>query len=118
MHMAFRMLRRPLMKNLDADDADRTVTIEPGEEVSIRLDENPTAGYRWTVASVSDGVTIVASDFEAAPGGRPGAGGQRTLRLRAGNEGTAELVVRYERAGGDQSGSARSCRFRFTVKPA
>lgn len=106
------------MKILNADDANQTVTISPGEEITVTLQENPTTGFRWTVESVSGDVSVLGSDFKAASNPRPGAGGERTVRLRAGNDGGAgELQLRYNRPGADLS-EAKHLRFGFAVTPA
>jgi predicted secreted protein len=106
------------MKTLNADNADQTVTIAPGEEINVALQENPTTGFRWSVESVSGEVAVLASDFNPASGPRHGAGGQRTVRLRAGDDGgPGELRLRYNRPGADAS-EAKHLRFVFAVTPA
>ena len=106
------------MKILGASDTEQTVTISPGEEINVALDENPTTGFHWTVDSVSGALDVLSSDFHAPSSPRPGAGGRRTVRLRAGNGGMGELQLRYDRPGPNRSESARHLRFRFAVKPA
>jgi len=106
------------MKTLNADDADQKVTISPGEDISVILQENPTTGFHWTVESVSGGVSVLGSEFNAPSDPRHGAGGQRTIRLRAGDDdGAGELHLRYTRPGADPS-EARHLRFVFAVTPA
>ena len=106
------------MKTLNADNAQHTVEISPGEEINLALDENPTTGFRWTVESVSGGLSVLGSDFDAPSDSRRGAGGRRTVRLRAGDGGAGELQLRYDRPGADPSESAKRLRFTFAVKPA
>jgi inhibitor of cysteine peptidase len=53
------------------------VEARPGDEVIVRLPENPTTGYSWEHA---DGQEMAASEFDAGGGGA-GAGGERVVRL-------------------------------------
>jgi inhibitor of cysteine peptidase len=39
---------------LNEQDFERTVKIEPGEVINIRLKENPTTGYRWRMETESE----------------------------------------------------------------
>jgi inhibitor of cysteine peptidase len=52
-----------------------------GDDVLLRLPENPTTGYRWEF-SLPAGLSQAADDFAAA-GGAPGGGGERVVRLQA-----------------------------------
>ena len=65
-------------------DAGRTVPVAPGEPMVVRLAENPTTGYRW---SIPMGLEVAADTYErGSEAGSPrvaGAGGQRVLTLIA-----------------------------------
>ncbi|MFT7724793.1 MAG: protease inhibitor I42 family protein [Roseateles sp.] len=52
-----------------------------GDDVLLRLPENPTTGYRWELA-VPPGLSLLA-DEQVPAGSAPGGGGERVLRLRA-----------------------------------
>lgn len=60
-------------------DAGRTIPVTPGQRVVLRLPENPTTGYRWSVPA---GIDVVADTYESG-GTQAGAGGQRVLTLVA-----------------------------------
>ena len=53
-----------------------------GEELVVRLGENPTTGFRLRLADVPDAVTVAEDGFEAPAPERPGSGGVHTFRLR------------------------------------
>jgi inhibitor of cysteine peptidase len=106
------------MKPLTADDAEQTIEVTTGEEIVVTLEENPTTGYQWTVDELVGHLTSVSSEFAAPGTQRPGAGGHRTIVLRATGSGPAELRVRYARPWGGETSDARRLRFRFVVKPA
>jgi predicted secreted protein len=106
------------VKPLTADDAEQAVEVTTGQEIVVRLEENPTTGYRWIVDELVGHLTTVSSEFEAPGTQRPGAGGHRVIALRASGSGPAELRVRYARPSGGETSDAQRLRFRFVVKPA
>jgi predicted secreted protein len=106
------------VKPLTADNAEQAVEVTTGEEIVVRLEENPTTGYRWIVDELIGQLATVSSEFEAADLHRPGAGGHRAIALRATGSGPAELRVRYARPWGGKTSDAQRLRFRFVVKPA
>lgn len=55
----------------------QTVQARPGDVVVVRLAENPTTGYRWTVTHGP----APSEDTFSAGGGATGAGGERVLRF-------------------------------------
>jgi inhibitor of cysteine peptidase len=63
---------------LNEQDSGRTVKVNRGAMITIRLEENPTTGYLWTVEAGS-GLEKVEDQNE--PGGRIGAGGVRVLQF-------------------------------------
>jgi len=84
----------------------------------VSLSENRTAGYQWTVESLTGELTVVSSEFAPPADDRPGAGGRRAIVLRAGGPGAGELVVRYQRPWDSDTAAARRCRFVFAVRSA
>jgi inhibitor of cysteine peptidase len=65
---------------LDQTDDGRTVTVAPGQQVVLRLPENPTTGYRWEPPA---DVEVVSDEFRPAGGTGIGAGGERVFILAA-----------------------------------
>ncbi len=67
---------------LTADDNGRTISGRAGDRIAIRLNENPTTGYVWTVEPFLRHVTQVATEFTPAENGLPGAGGTKAFAFR------------------------------------
>jgi predicted secreted protein len=88
------------------DEADRTVNVPAGEELSVTLPENPPTGYRWVVEAVNGDVRLASADVPATDV-KPSAVGQRIIQPRAGARGQSELRLRHERAGASASADAR-----------
>jgi inhibitor of cysteine peptidase len=70
------------MEPIQLDEADngRSVTVAPGQQVVVRLAENPTTGYRWEPPA---GIEVVSDEFLPAGSTAMGAGGERVFTLAA-----------------------------------
>lgn len=86
---------------VDKADARRTIALNPGQELVVRLAANPTTGYRWILGDAP--VTSLA--MSATPAYRQdagakrlmGAGGVETWRFLAIAPGRAKLTLEYRR---------------------
>lgn len=75
-------------------DSGRTLQVERGELIILRLAENPTTGYRWGVES-SQGLELI--DDQNTFGEGLGAGGLRVLQFRSRRSGECELRLKHWR---------------------
>ena len=65
----------------------------------VRLDENPSTGYRWeSELSSPDILTLTQSDFIPSTSGRVGAAGQRIFTFQAVKAGSVSLDFKNQRA--------------------
>jgi len=78
---------------VDESAAGSSVDVAAGDVLAIRLKENATTGYRWTLET-GDGVTM---EERIRPGATPGAAGMHEFRLRAANAGKRQLRWRHWR---------------------
>jgi inhibitor of cysteine peptidase len=100
------------MLELTEPDAGAEHCIGVGQELVVRLQENPTTGYRWQLAIPPDGLALDDDAYEAATD-RPGSGGVRTFRLHATGPGTHRLGAALRRSW--ESGQARSPALEFLI---
>lgn len=77
---------------LNDQDRGRTVEVEAQSIVTVRLDENPTTGYRWNVET-AEGLETIGDSFERA-GDAIGAGGVRVFRFRTSASGSHRLSIK------------------------
>jgi inhibitor of cysteine peptidase len=75
--------------------------LSQGEELHVRLPENPTTGYRWQFTQTGGGTLRVVEDrFEPGGAGTPaaaGASGIRVVRFAAENSGNLTLEATERR---------------------
>ena len=91
----------------EADDG-RIVSAHAGDEVVVRLPENPTTGYRWEVERLDGNLVREGDSFTLHPDVKIGSGGLRELRFRATAAGTARLELkRWQRWAGERAVDAR-----------
>ena len=104
---------RPALQFGEPDNG-RVVPAGIGQTLELRLDENPTAGFRWRLARAEDPVWSLLEDF-FEPGGRtPGRPGVHCWRfgILAAGAGTIDLV--YSRAW--ETESAAGCHFSLRLQ--
>ena len=77
---------------LSEQDNGRTIELSAGDIVTVRLKENPTTGYRWTVENAG-GLELVDDRFEGG-GGAIGAAGVRVLQFRSSSTGSHDLRLK------------------------
>lgn len=87
--------------DLATPEAGTTIALDRGTDLLIALQENRTTAYRWSVAETPAQVRLLDDDYAGDHYGGPddpqpvGAGGTRTLRLRAEQPGRGRLVLRH-----------------------
>jgi inhibitor of cysteine peptidase len=100
---------------LTAEDDGCVVSVRAGSHVTIRLPENPTTGYRWSIAYRSDQLVLAESRFDPPAGKGPGAGGTRVVRLHAEAPGAARVALSYSRSWQHRAEATRE--FRIIILP-
>ncbi|TDC63517.1 hypothetical protein E1258_10370 [Micromonospora sp. KC207] len=88
------------MALVEVGDRDRAVTLTAGDVAVVRLPENPTTGFAWSI-SVSEPalLTVESSRLRRDGPPMPGGGGEREFRLRsqAGSPGRVQVTLARSR---------------------
>jgi inhibitor of cysteine peptidase len=79
-------------------DNGKSIQLRQGEELVLRLPENPTTGYRWEMERAEDILEQVADTYTPDPNIQFGSGGTRELRFRARAPGTGRLELKHWQA--------------------
>ncbi len=80
---------------------DTNISVSAGDTFVIKLDENPTTGYKWSFTVSDDSVIELSKDEymqENQDSGVVGAGGTRVLTFKAKAAGSAQINMVYERS--------------------
>jgi inhibitor of cysteine peptidase len=77
---------------LTEKDNGRTIEIAVGDLLIVRLNENPTTGYRWELVNTK-GLEVAGDRFESK-GDAIGAAGIRVFQFRANSLGRQELQLK------------------------
>lgn len=80
---------------------DTDIAAKAGETFTIKLNENPTTGYQWSVFISDESVLSLDKDEYVADdksGEVAGSGGVRVLTFKALEAGTATIDMVYERS--------------------
>jgi predicted secreted protein len=74
--------------------------------LELHLKENPTTGYRWTLADTGTPVCVLKEDEFKPESPKPGAGGIRTLTFTVRQTGESAISLRHQRkwGGADAAG--------------
>ncbi len=70
------------MQDIDLSEADngKLITVDTGQPVSLRLPENPSTGYTWSIEA-ADGIRVQSSRFVPAAAPMIGTAGQHLWTL-------------------------------------
>jgi predicted secreted protein len=79
------------MSRVEVPAAGSQVEVAVSDEVVIRLTEDATTGYQWSLEGVPSEVEIVSNQLDLAEKSAPGAAGQRVVVLRAVRPGTTAV---------------------------
>ena len=78
-------------------DNGRVVAARVGDTIAVRLAENPTTGYTWSIGSIDD-ARLEAGAPTRETGAGAGAGGTITWPIRARAAGRARLELMHARS--------------------
>jgi len=89
--------------HIDISDNGSTIRLQPGQELIVSLETNPTTGYSWMVLIPGDAEVITQQgEADYAPSTTDqnidGAGGTATYHFLAGSTGSTTLQLGYGRA--------------------
>lgn len=87
----------PQLVLTDSDNG-KTVSVQVGNLVTVRISENPTTGYRWAIDQQDNHLLeLQTSDYKATTEGLMGGGGERSFTFRAAQQGNTEIRLKLWR---------------------
>jgi predicted secreted protein len=101
-------------------DAGRPVAVARGQRLSIRLNSNPTTGYRWQLATAPGGVLTKLGEprytADASAANAVGGGGVEVWSFEASGSGEEKLVFEYRRPWERDVAAARTVSYPVKVR--
>jgi inhibitor of cysteine peptidase len=94
----------------------QTVDLAVGENIEIRLRENPTTGFRWQVTGNDRAVCTMTSDAFNREAGPPGHGGEHSWVFEAVRPGECDIEFRYQRPWADPASPGQIFRIHIQVQ--
>lgn len=115
---AMRQEKKVDLRVFTSEDNGKEYNLSAGEEFQVRLWENPTTGYLWTVLdSVSPHLELVDRKFTPRNDARRvGSGGERTFVFRAVKPGSAVLHMTLKRPWEKEGTEAGSYFIKLTIE--
>lgn len=105
---------------LSEADAGKTVDVERGQEIVVRLSSNRTTGYGWTLASSGAGILASTGDavymLDSTATNMAGAGGVESWSFKANQSGQEELRFEYRRPWEQTTAPAKTVSFTIRVR--
>ena len=111
--------RATLMSSMTFSNADngKTLTLKPGQKITLRLNENPTTGYRWSTSAFNSQILQLIDDrFDLPDTSAMGGGGQRVLTFQANQLGQVTLNLKNRQEWEDEASALES--FNLTLQVA
>ena len=84
------------MGNAEVAESDE-VSVSVGDTVTLRLPENATTGYVWSVSDLGPGLVLDEDRIVPSRDGAPGAAGDHLFQLRADRSGEWRVDLRLAR---------------------
>jgi predicted secreted protein len=84
------------MGNAEVAESDE-VSVSVGDTVTLRLPENATTGYVWSVSDLGPGLVLEDDRIVPSRDGAPGAAGEHLFQLRADKPGEWRVDLRLAR---------------------
>ncbi|MEJ0017360.1 MAG: protease inhibitor I42 family protein [Acetobacteraceae bacterium] len=83
---------------VDQSASGQTLDLPVGQVIELRLAENPTTGFRWTVVANGAPACVVLSDRFESPSGPPGKGGEHLWEIKGVRIGECDIALQYRRS--------------------
>jgi inhibitor of cysteine peptidase len=83
---------------LDEKTNGTEVSVPAGESLVIRLAENPTTGFRWTLVQTGEPVCVPIDDVFVPDGRQPGGGGWHRWNFQAATAGSCRIELASRRS--------------------
>ena len=85
------------MTDIEVRTSGANISASQSDRVVVRLPENSTTGYQWSIAEISGALEVESNEFFMRGQVRPGGGGERVVIVRPRRSGQARLSLDLKR---------------------
>jgi inhibitor of cysteine peptidase len=82
---------------LTETDTNQSFSVHLGDQIVVRLDENPTTGYRWAIDQIDEDLLVPEQDDFSMAGTGVGGGGELIKKFTAKKPGSTRLGLKLWR---------------------
>jgi len=86
------------MADIEVRTSGSAITMSTADRIVIRLPENATTGYQWSIAQLGDPLEVVSNEMIPPGQMAAGAGGERVVIIQPRGPGHAKLRLELKRA--------------------
>jgi inhibitor of cysteine peptidase len=106
------------MRTIESNQSGQTITMAVGDTIMVRLPENASTGFRWTLLSSGEPACAIIDEQREPPApATPGAGGRHAWQLQARAAGECDFKLAYRRPWEEGSAPARQFDIHIRVTP-
>jgi inhibitor of cysteine peptidase len=103
------------VKQITEDSNGTEIDLAAGETLEVRLQENPSTGFKWVLESAGKGACALVGDAFENGGAIPGQPGTHRWEFRAEQAGSGTITLSYQRPWEEKQSPARSFTLRVRV---
>jgi predicted secreted protein len=85
------------MTDIEIRTSGASISASQSDRVVVRLPENSTTGYQWSIAEIGEALEVESNEFFIRGQMMPGAGGERVIIVRPRRSGRARLSLDLKR---------------------
>jgi inhibitor of cysteine peptidase len=100
---------------LRAADRDTDLEVSEGDTFEVRLPENASTGFQWSVTALPPGVELVEDALDLDVGARPGGEAEHRFAFRVSGAGSGQLGLELRRSW--ETRSEPEARFAVRMSP-
>src|SRR5215469_10705015 len=86
------------MADIEVRTSGSAITMSTADRIVIRLPENATTGYQWSIAQLGDPLEVVSNEMIPPGQMAAGAGGERVVIIQPSGHGHATPTLEIKRA--------------------
>lgn len=86
------------MADIEVHATGASVNAVAADRIIIKLPENGTTGYQWTIAEIGEPLAVESNEFTLPGQASPGAAGERVVVIRPRGSGRARVALDLRRA--------------------